>query len=151
MLSVSLIVRFWSTRFRTTCTGLKNAFKKCKKIWNQNPSQPSHFPTFTHGRSLQKAAVSESLPSLFTKEWPWANCSRFLLKRAMSVIRANRSQKTSHSLEKSVFFVRIWQFFHLFRPKEQIAPVVLCVSELIPSIFKQALFSRITGLSNNST
>ena len=66
------------------------------------------------------------------KEQLWANQSRFLLKRAVSVIRANHYKKTSNLFKRSVFLC-FWQFFTIFPSfyaQEQIAPVTVRSIEL---------------------
>ena len=64
--------------------------------------------------------MSESLSSLFTKERPYEQSALIAVSDFLF-----RSQKTSDSLEKFVFFVCFWQFFTafpLFMPKSYRSP-----------------------------
>ena len=104
----------------------------------------------------KRATVSESLSSLFKKEWLWANCSQFLLKRVTSVIYSFKksnvndySQKTTDSLEKNIFVVCFCQFLTVFPSsyaQELIAPVALRAQS-----FSQSMQKEITPQNPNKT
>ena len=99
-----------------------NLFKKVVKPLQKITLENSFFPKL-QGWEFAHSLFALSLKIAHFKERPWAIRTHHSLQKSnvndLLVLQANRSQRTSDSLEKFKFFLCFWQFFLFFMPKSK--------------------------------